>query len=350
MNPFAKYMALFAALVLSVSCVGKKEEVVEQNSLVLASDKEVANVVLDESFYFSVLHNGTDVTYDAVIYDVTAEEPVAVDDVSFTPAEPGKYNFIALYDKQLSDTLTVEAVAVEIVEERDFLRRSLIMDFTATWCVNCPNMAAAVEAVEDEYKGRIIDIAVHWLDDYASAAGDKIVSDYGITAIPVAVVDMDETSMTSVASATLLGSAVKKGMDIFSPAAGIRIDSREEDGSLAVDVECTLVSEGDYRLAVALVRDGVIASQTGGSKDYVHNSILLDCLGGDYRGESLGSCAQDEVVTRSYSYDLAKIKDIKHTRIVAYLLSSLEDGRYVVNNVTACKAGGSVGYSYEQIQ
>ncbi len=346
MNRVLKYISLVLSLVMAVSCVGQKEEILD--ILSLTADKEVANVLLDEAFYFSVRHNGLDVTADAEIYEVTAGDPVALEGELFTPAEPGRYSFVALYDRMLSDTLTVEAVAVEIVEERDFLRRSLIMDFTATWCVNCPNMAAAVETVENEYKGQVVDIAVHWLDEFGCSAGDRLVSEFGVTAIPVAVVDMDPESMTSVASSTILQASVQESMDRFSPAAGIMIDSRESDGMLEVDVECSIVAEGDYKLAVALVRDGVVAAQTGGSVDYVHNSILLDFVGGDHSGEALGECAAEEVLTRSYSYDLSKIKDLKHTRIIAYLLNRQPDGRYLVNNVTECRAGASVGYSYVQ--
>ena len=105
--------------------------------------------------------------------------------------------------------------------------------------------------------------------------------------------------------------------------------------------------EGEYKLAVAIVQDEIQKSQTGGSSDYIHHSVLRGMLQEDTHGEYLGKQSDHEVLTLTYQYPIEKLDEKGKYRIIAYLLNKDEDGIYRVNNVTSCAIKESVGYQYE---
>ena len=156
-----RFIFIVVFLLSVVGCVGQKEDPV---NIVLKSDRSEINVTAGESAVFSVLFNGEDVTEFADISFVsgTTSDP-AVDKNVFTPSEEGSWTFAATYDGYESEPLTVTAFVVQ-EEGKDFFRRSLVLDFTATWCVNCPRMEAAFAAAMEARPGRLVPVSVHFVD------------------------------------------------------------------------------------------------------------------------------------------------------------------------------------------
>ena len=324
-----RFIFIVVFLLSVVGCVGQKEDPV---NIVLKSDRSEINVTAGESAVFSVLFNGEDVTEFADISFVsgTTSDP-AVDKNVFTPSQEGSWTFAATYDGYESEPLTVTAFVVQ-EEGKDFFRRSLVLDFTATWCVNCPRMEAAFAAAMEARPGRLVPVSVHFVDAFAVEEGTALVTKFGVSEYPTAVIDMDPSSAFTTTSSELLLSGVDKLLAARPLAGGIRMESGA-DGS--VKVEITAVEAGDYTINVMLLKDGEIAPQTGGETNHVHNNILRQHL----KAESV-HLDEEETATKTFSLNIPSGDGFK---VVAFM----EKGT-TVNNVTFCRVGETVDYQYEE--
>ena len=324
-----RFIFIVVFLLSVVGCVGQKEDPV---NIVLKSDRSEINVTAGESAVFSVLFNGEDVTEFADISFVsgTTSDP-ALDKNVFTPSEEGSWTFAATYDGYESEPLTVTAFVVQ-EEGKDFFRRSLVLDFTATWCVNCPRMEAAFAAAMEARPGRLVPVSVHFVDAYAVDEGTALVTKFGVSEYPTAVIDMDPSSAFTTTSSELLLSGVDKLLAARPLAGGIRMESGA-DGS--VKVEITAVEAGEYTINVMLLKDGEIAPQTGGETNHVHNNILRQHLKAD-----AVRLNEEETATKTLSLNIPSGDGFK---VVAFM----EKGA-TVNNVTFCRVGETVDYQYEE--
>lgn len=324
-----RFIFIVVFLLSVVGCVGQKEDPV---NIVLKSDRSEINVTAGESAVFSVLFNGEDVTEFADISFVsgTTSDP-SVDKNVFTPSEEGSWTFAATYDGYESEPLTVTAFVVQ-EEGKDFFRRSLVLDFTATWCVNCPRMEAAFAAAMEARPGRLVPVSVHFVDAYAVDEGTALVTKFGVSEYPTAVIDMDPSSAFTTTSSELLLSGVDKLLAARPLAGGIRMESGA-DGSIKVEI--TAVEAGDYTINVMLLKDGEIAPQTGGETNHVHNNILRQHL----KAESV-HLDEEETATKTFSLNIPSGDGFK---VVAFM----EKGT-TVNNVTFCRVGETVDYQYEE--
>ena len=128
-----KWLFILLSFLPVFSCVGQKDDPVPE--LRLLADLTALNVTEGECATFTVLSGAEDVTAYATIRNVTdgtdLEGPV------FAPAEAGEWAFVASVDGQESESLTITAIVIA-EEGKDFFRRSLVLDFTGTWCVTAP--------------------------------------------------------------------------------------------------------------------------------------------------------------------------------------------------------------------
>ena len=332
-----------------LSCVGQKDEVLESD-LQFLSDKTILSVDNGEQANFSVMCNGVDVTSMSRIFDVTGGGNVELQNPLFIPEDAGVYSLRAYYMDVPTQLLEIQATRKSEENEGRFFRKSMIMKFTATWCVNCPRMSDAIKSVKEENPGRVVDIAVHYIDDMAVEDGKRYLEHFNVSAIPVAVVNLDKSTQTSVASSTLLSNSLNKVVPENMPTCGLKIVSSKENGNLAVNVESKITADGNYKIGVALLEDGIVKAQTGGGAEYIHNGVLADMLQNSPMGDGLGECKKGDVVSRKYESPLDNLKTDGNYRIVAFLLKECGNGNYLVNNITECKLYGSVDYIYESVE
>lgn len=171
----------------------------------------------------------------------------------------------------------------------------LVMDFTATWCVNCPRMTSAIEEVSAQRA--IIPICVHFQDDMVCDDGKALVSHFGVQAYPTAVMNMDASTLITATSKELIIAKLDASASRKEPC---DVDvSVGADGNVSVTVTAT--EAGEYTLSVALLEDGVVAPQTGGSDNYVHNAVFRGFLQENLLGDSLGEISKGSSVERSFS-------------------------------------------------
>ena len=326
-----RLLHILLAFLPVLSCVGQKDDPVPE--LRLMADLTALNVTAGESATFTVYSGAEDVTAFAAIRNVT--DGTDLEGNVFAPTEAGEWSFVATLDGAESEPLTV--TAIEIADEgKDFFRRSLVLDFTGTWCVNCPKMEAAIEQTMEARPGRIVPVSVHCMSVdpmYVKPLSDDLVRKFGVKAYPSAVVDLDPESLITAQSPELLQSHIDRLLEARGPAAGIRVESTVNEGGFTLKAEMKAVRDGTYTLAVLVLEDGTVAAQTGGTADYVHNNILRSWT----EGESLNVKEGDTA-----SCDFTGTVTAKSRFVVLVL----HDG--LVDNVIGCAAGGSVDWQYEK--
>lgn len=326
-----KWFYLLFCFLPMLSCVGQKDDPTPE--LRLVADLTAINVTAGEFATFTVYSGAEDVTAYAAIRNLT--DGTSLEGNVFAPAEAGEWSFAATLDGTESEPVTVTAIVISD-EGKDFFRRSLVLDFTGTWCVNCPKMEAAIEESMAARPSRIVPVSVHCMavdPMYVKPLSDNLVKQFSVKAYPSAVVDLDPESLITTQSPELLLSHVDRLLEARGPAAGIRAESKVEGDQYTLAVEMKAVRDGSYTLAVLVLEDGTVAAQTGGAKDYVHNNILRSWT----EGESLTVKEGDKASGTFTGTVTAKSR---------FVVLVLRDG--LVDNVIGCAAGASVDWQYEE--
>ena len=326
-----KWFYLLLAILPMLSCVGQKDDPAPE--LRLVADLTALNVTAGESATFTVFSGTEDVTAYAAIRNVTDGKDLESN--VFAPAEAGEWTFVATLDGTQSEPVTVTALVIADAG-KDFFRRSLVLDFTGTWCVNCPKMEAALEETMEARPGRIVPVSVHCMSIdpmYVKPLSDDLVKRFSVKVYPSAVVDLDPESLITTSSPELLLAHVDRLLEARGPAAGIRAESVLDGGSFTLKAEMKAVRDGDYVLAVLVLEDGIVAAQTGGATDHVHNNILRSWTEGEPQhvkeGETAACTFTGTVPAKS-----------------RFVVLVLRDG--LVDNVVGCAAGASVDWQYEE--
>ena len=326
-----KWFYLLLCFLPMLSCVGQKDDPTPE--LRLVADLTAINVTAGEFATFTVYSGAEDVTAYAAIRNLTDGTPLEGN--VFAPAEAGEWSFSATLDGTESEPVTVTALVISD-EGKDFFRRSLVLDFTGTWCVNCPKMEAAIEESMAARPGRIVPVSVHCMavdPMYVKPLSDNLVKQFSVKAYPSAVVDLDPEGLITTQSPELLRSHVDRVLEARGPAAGIRVESAVEGENYTLTAEVKAVRDGAYTLAVLVLEDGTVAAQMGGTKDYVHNNILRSWT----EGEPLTVKEGDKASGTFTGTVTAKSR---------FVVLVLRDG--LVDNVIGCAAGASVDWQYEE--
>lgn len=217
-------------------------------------------------------------------------------------------------------------------EGKVFFRRALAMDFTATWCQYCPQMAQAVETAQKLRPGRIVDMAVHVDDAYSSDQTNALADLLEIVYFPSLVFDMDKTTLFNEQNASRLTAYVDKMS--AEDACGIAISWK----SGKVNVKVKAAVSGTYKLTVAVVEDKVISTQQGYGSNYENRSLVRDFLTSSVEGVSLGTLKAGAEASKTFPRAAAE-----NQRIVAYVL---KDSKCV--NAATCNVNEEIAYTYEE--
>ena len=327
-----KWLYILLLLLPMLSCVGQKDDPTPEVRLL--ADLTALNVTAREQATFTVYSGAEDVTADAEIRNVT--DGTVLEGNVFAPAEAGEWTFVAEIDGIESEPVVISAIVIAD-EGKDFYRRSLVLDFTGTWCVNCPKMETAIEAVMEARPGRVIPVSVHCVSIdpmYMKPLSDNLVKQFKVQMYPSAVVDLDPGSLITEGSPELLQHQIDRLLEDRGPAAGIRVETTQEGENYTLKAEMKAVRGGDYTLAVLVLEDGVVAAQTGGTADYVHNNILRSWT----EGEAHAGLAEGDTAVLEQTGALAG----KCRFVVLVLRNGL------VDNLVGCAAGASVDWQYEE--
>ena len=224
------------------------------------------------------------------------------------------------------------------------MRQVLLEEFTGHLCVNCPEASIMAHEMAASSDHRLIIYSVHagnfatpqpttvFKADFTNPVGNRLNLDFGIWAYPSAMIDR----MPYQGSYTTLkeGWETMVNTEMAKPnLANLKIVSTwfPKLNTLKVAVETEFISEpaGQYKLAVYLVEDSIVAPQRnnnptiGGDTlmNYVHHNVLRDAINGtygEYLAESTG-LVSGEIYSKRYNYVVNPDWNIRHCHLIAYL-------------------------------
>ena len=238
------------------------------------------------------------------------------------------------------DIITVPVVDPEqggSAEGTRFYHRILACDYTASWCLYCPNMAATLAEAKKERPGRIIEIAIHQYDSMEAPESASLVAQFSVNSFPMLIFDMDATTKLQDHSTKLITDYIDKTTPL--DAGGIAIDATSKE---SLTVKVTSAANGDYKLLVALLEDGIVEDQVGYGPGYVNNAVLCEMLSKN-DGTPIGKLNKGEETVDHFSLNKAENK-----RVLVSLLKQDINGNWLSNNVAQCNTNAKIDYLYEQ--
>ena len=245
----------------------------------------------------------------------------------------------------------------------EFLRRSVMMRFTATWCGNCPRMnVGLMDAIENDPR-HILPLSVHvWRSEGGLNydAGEDYADYFRIDGLPAGFMnnyaEIGGTYPSAIVQEIINDLAVEAVEDLpaNTMAAGT---SRIENGNIVVDLSIASKQAGEYLVSVFVLEDGMVYQQSGGSSDYVHNNVARAEMT-EMWGEAV-SLTANGLLERTFSIPVPEsVLDTDNLHILVMLnregsftgsaqYAIYGDYGYVMDNAVSIPVNGFAVFEYE---
>ena len=268
----------------------------------------------------------------------------------------GTYVFSAKY-KGVKSENSIEVKAQNRGKYEKFHRNVGLFKCTSVFCSACPGMARNMHNFSEDAKDHSVVIAFH--GNYGSSdpfslyvqgqdLGSYVIGYFGGGGWPTLIYDLDEVLTSSYSTSDMEATIMQRRIN--SPATcGIKVSSVELEGT-ALKVKASLTSSegGEYDLACAVLRDGLVYK--GGfsmNDDGVYNEVavaLSESFLGYYKGETV---AKDAEISEEFSFDFGdkvpSAEELKGFYVAVYAHRKTAKGS-VVDNIVTCAYGQSVDY------
>lgn len=251
-------------------------------------------------------------------------------------------------------------------------QKNLVEEFTSTTCPNCPLAWPVLEALS-ELRGDIVIMAHH---DNIPSPGDPMRCDESLalsktfnqTGDPSAMfnryyetntdLNPDQTITLGIGynsqyvnQAAQMLSQVIENSNAMPSFATINIKSEYNESTKELNVEVYGIGVNDFKevmgedavLSVYLTEDGIKASQSGGSRDAIHNHVTRKALNDIYGGAINWN---GNTYSNKYTITLDSSWKPENMNVVAFINrpvgneTSIDD--VYVNNTETCKLGESI--------
>lgn len=228
------------------------------------------------------------------------------------------------------------------------VRKVLLEDYTGHTCGNCPKAARVADQIKKDYGDKVVVLAVHaggfaapdppkYLTDFRNQVSTELYDFFGLLAAgnPNGMVNRAGYPNNHIKGDadwnTAVSAELAKELSAF-----ITIKNSYDEGSRKIDTEISTEFEqslqGDYKLAVYLVEDSIIAPQkdyTSSSpffiENYVHKHVLRGSFNGSSQGELISSnpVKGNPAVTKKYSLSITDPSiDPSHCYVLAFVYNS----------------------------
>lgn len=246
---------------------------------------------------------------------------------------------------------------------QDFLRRSLAIRFTATWCGYCPTMAASIDMAIESCPERIIPFTLHATNSdggLAYSGTNNFASLYSIEGYPTGIMN-GYAQIENYPSST----ASKMFVDVAEEAAS-KLPSKTNiggfvsvsGGNITVSGSVAIKEAGDYAISVFILEDDIIYNQASGGSDYQHNYVVRKDMAGIY-GTEFSASANSYHEFNFTAPVPSNVKNESNLHVVIYVTY---DGTYagsvanviydnyglVIDNVVDIKANDLCVFKYEE--
>lgn len=271
------------------------------------------------------------------------------------------------YNVTVSQGLSNDAVITDF--DTPFLRRTLAMRFTATWCGYCPMMAEGYELALEANPDRFIPMYIHGSQSSVySGSYAALEAMYNITSYPsgvvnsYAIVGNDYPNNVS----TVLSNLVQEATTSLPAKTAISTVTETSDGVFKIMCSVATKEARSYKLHVYILENGIVRYQETyiddypGGADYVHNYVERCAVTGVSGVQIYG--VPNGVVNYSLEYEIPAnvIENMDNAYALVFVTYEPEETfrgdvmnvtyrnyGFIVDNVVTAELNGSTGYEYE---
>lgn len=290
----------------------------------------------DEATFVVKDQNGNDVTSASTIY----VNGSARSQKSYWTETSGIYKIKAQKGSVSSSEITVTAVDKGT---SPFTQKSVVEDYTGTWCGYCPRVGMKLESYILTHPNTIV-IANHGgssSEPYLFQYHSNLASTYGVTGYPNAIVDRNFKWNES-------NTSLDQAANRWAPL-GLALETSIASGIINVKARVKFnVNAGiDTRLVVYLVEDGLVYPQVNYSangnglpnpiSNYVHNATLRKTFS-DVYGDMIDKNKQkvNEIFEKNFTLNISSFSyNVSKLRVIAFV-------EYGINNYLGKKGVGNV--------
>lgn len=219
-----------------------------------------------------------------------------------------------------------------------FQRHVCVMEFTGTWCSQCPAGAITLNyLIDKQYKGKAFALAFHNasggepIDPFVIPQEQELFNIFGWGGYPAYVTDMRDVGLLNEGgcAATIEKSLTKS---LTHCAVALECDYDAEAGE--VNAKARLFSElsSAYRFAAYIVEDKVVGEQKGITGNYTHRHVVRAMLSSNVRGDGLGEVAAGTEAEKTYSFKVDPQWNLENLSVAVLAID--KDGH--VNNMAQC--------------
>ena len=231
---------------------------------------------------------------------------------------------------------------------REFQRNVCVMEFTGSWCAQCPDGATILNYLVDrQFEGQAFALAFHNDDAYALPQEQELYNMFNCGGYPAYVTDMRDVGLLNEGGCD---NSIEKSLYDDPTYCGVAVESAydKESGTVTVKAGVRSQKTANYRIAAYVVEDKVKGEQTLSTgqkqKDYTHRHVVRQMLSSNVRGDSMGEISVGKEKTKTYTFEVDESWNMANLSVAVLAIGS--DG--YVNNMAQCAAdGGAMDYEYK---
>lgn len=231
-------------------------------------------------------------------------------------------------------------------------RNVVLEEFTGIYCGYCPDGHARANKLMQDFPGRVIAINLHSSDQYSKPQipshpdfrtqwGPAIAQMSGLTGYPAGQVNRElfpnfgqmtpgKPALNRGGWAAAADQVMKSGNSAVNIGAATSWNSSTRILTIDVELYYTEDAGTNNLVNVAVLENGVIGWQSGGSATYTHNHILRDLLTGQW-GEEVKDTDEGDLVKLQYQYNVNEDWDIDNMDVVVFVTKA--DRTYIYTGI-----------------
>ena len=307
----------------------------------------------------------------------------------FTSTTQGTFEIWAAYGAAISNTVNINVVATPPAapaapedtnpSKTNFVRRTLLTQFTGTGCGYCPLMMNALHQLltSPAYGDKVVVAAAHLFNEndpaylYEAQTLDNAMS---VTGFPSIYSDLDKSGYGD-ANFAALKKCVDNAQARTTVKGGIAVASEyhAEEEYIVINATVKAKETTEFRVGAWLLEDKISGKQEVYPDPYKGTGELIQPLEGvdfnshnntirladskasntDFSGYSLGVIEAGKTASREFAFKLkangngsAAKWNHDNLRVIVFI-STKEGNKWLVNNVVKCPKSGSVDFEYE---
>ncbi len=227
------------------------------------------------------------------------------------------------------------ASAQEVPEEQ----RSLISKVTATWCINCGTWGWDFfrDLIDETSSDQVVMMATHYSGDLVNPTSSAIVDNFSISGQPRFMLGTEDQNVTSGSTATKL-TQIKNTVEADaqnSPVANAGILAELSNGMILVSSKTKFFQEadGEFYLAVYVVEDNLVNTQSGQGANALHKHILRAGMSADAFGTELmnGNIAAGTEFEREFELAVDPSWNLDNVELVTVIWQKVNNKYEFVN-------------------